>query len=271
MTPAGDSPPILLRIRYDGAAFRGWQIQPEARTVQGEIEAALARIFGVPVRIHGAGRTDSGVHALGQTAHFFPPRPMPPEKIRAALNGILADDVRVLRAERKPPGFHARLSAAGKVYEYRIRVARIPDPLLRNYVAHVVPPFDDEAVRDALGRFVGRHDFRGFSVNPNRPVPDTVRTIRRAEMTRRGRLRRITFEGDGFLYRMVRSMVGTLLEVGRGRRSPEIVDRILESGDRGRAGETAPPQGLYMVRVIYPGVQRRRRAGAPLDRRRRFR
>lgn len=251
MTEPKGRRPVLLTLRYDGARFHGWQIQPDQRTVQGDLEAALQQIFQIPVRVHGAGRTDAGVHALAQTAHFTPPRPLGTEKLRAALNGCLAPDVRVTAARRCPSGFHARHSATGKVYAYRLRVCRIPDPFERARAWQFPPPFDDDAVRDALRRFVGRHDFAGFAVNPGRPVPDTVRTIRSATLRRSGSLRTLTFEGDGFLYRMVRSVVGTLVEIGRGRRSAGDIDRILVSADRCEAGETAPPPGLYLVRVLY--------------------
>lgn len=235
-------------VGYDGTDFRGWQRQPDARTVQGELEAAVGRITGKKVVVHGAGRTDAGVHALAQVASFRGAFKLSDEVLLRALNAVLTEDVRVFALEEAPPGFHARRSARSKVYRYRIATARQPNPLDRRYVLHWPYPLKVGAMRRAARLFVRTADFSAFSSNRDRTP---IRTVTRSELRRSGDEIVFTIEARGFLRYMVRTIVGTLLEVGRGRLRPEEVEDIFRRGDRSLAGATAAARGLTLVRVDY--------------------
>ena len=273
---------IKLILEYDGTEFHGWQAQPRqagappARTVQGELERALRELTGLAVPVAGASRTDAGVHALGQVASFdlADPVRVPTARLAEALNGRLPADVSILEAAEAPPDFHARFSARGKEYCYSILEKRTREPLWRRTHWQVRWPLDTRAMQQAAGALVGEHDFAAFAAELAareglRPEPaqrgsSTVRQVRRIEVAaappaRLGRAEpakdareiRIHVEGSGFLYKMVRAIAGSLVEVGRGARPPEWLREVLASRDRRRAGPTAPPQGLCLVHVIY--------------------
>ena len=212
--------------------------------------AALAGVVGHPVRLTGAGRTDAGVHALGQAASVQLPHGLTPGQVMDHLNRYLPEDIAVTAVEEAPPRFHARLSAAGKVYRYQLRLGPVPDVFRRKYQYRVEEPLDLTAMERAAALLTGTHDFRSFCAN-RRFKKSTVRTVRSIEFDRRGADLSLTFRGDGFLYHMVRIMAGTLLEIGQGKFPPGEITAILRSEDRERAGKTAPACGLYLERVFY--------------------
>ncbi|MCC6783187.1 MAG: tRNA pseudouridine(38-40) synthase TruA [Planctomycetes bacterium] len=243
----------LITIAYDGAAFAGWQRQEGFDTVQERLEEALLAILGEPVTVHGAGRTDAGVHALRQTAHVRIDKDLPPESLLRAINGNLPPQVRVVAARRVPVAFHARFSAIGKRYVYRAVVARIAPVFDRGRRHWVRRPCDVGRMRAAARHLLGEHDFAAFATNPGyERKRGTVRRIDHLHVMRRGDGFDIAVQGNGFLYNMVRAIAGTLIEVGVGKRSPDDVAAILASCDRRRAGENAPAEGLYLLRVLYP-------------------
>jgi len=251
---------LKLTLSYDGTRLVGWQRQAEGESVQGVLEAALARFEGGPVTVHGAGRTDAGVHALGQVASVEVTFAHDGATLARALNAQLPEDVRVLGVEEASPGFHARFSARSKTYRYCIRNGPVATPFERAFVWHVPHPLDVAAMQDAASRLLGRHDFSTFR-SIGTEVPDAVRTLGVSAVTTTpgavsslgdaGPLLTYDVSGDGFLRHMVRAIVGTLVEVGRGWREPAQMDALLEARDRARAGVTAPPQGLFLVRVDY--------------------
>lgn len=240
-----------LTIQYDGTRYDGWQKQGNtANTIQARLETVLARLAGQPVEVHGAGRTDAGVHALGQVVSVKLPGDRPPEEILTYLNQYLPEDIAVTAAERADDRFHARLSARGKVYRYHLRVGAVPDVFRRKYQYRVDGPLDVPAMERAAALLTGTHDFRSFCSN-KRYKKSTVRTIYAIEIKQQGSDLTMTFRGGGFLYNMVRILTGTLLEVGRGEREAETMPAILAARDRAAAGRTAPAQGLTLVEVIY--------------------
>ena len=243
---------LKLTLAYDGTTLVGWQRQTEGESVQGLLEEVLARLEGAPVAVQGAGRTDAGVHARGQVASVrVTCRHDAPTLVRA-LNAQLPGHVRVLTVEEVADGFHARFSATGKRYDYQIRNAPVVLPFERSYAWHVPDPLDVEAMRVAAAQLVGTHDFAAFR-STGTDVVDTVRTITQSEVVRRDSNGLITYEvmGTGFLRHMVRAIVGTLVEIGRGQRAAGSSPALLAGRDRGRAGATAPPHGLFLVGVVY--------------------
>ena len=244
---------LKLTIAYDGTEYAGWQRQANGVSVQGLLEDALAAIEGSPVTLHGAGRTDAGVHALGQVASVRLTAAIAAARLPRALNAVLPTDVRVLSAEEMSPEFHARFSATGKAYEYRIVNAPFVSPFVRRYVWHVPHRLDFGAIDAATAMLQGRHDFAAFqSAGSVKPTSD--RTITAIEWTPGSGAdvaRVLRISGDGFLRHMVRNIAGTLIEFGRGRWPPAEMAAILASRDRRRAGVTAPPQGLFLVAVMY--------------------
>jgi tRNA pseudouridine38-40 synthase len=236
---------------YDGGDFSGWQSQPGGKAVQDVIERRLPAIFGRAVRIHGSGRTDAGVHALGQVFHFDAAWPHGAAKLLAALRSGLPPAIQVRSARIVPAGFHARFSARGKVYFYQLHQGGPADPFLHPFCWSIRQSLDLAAMRAAARRLTGRHDFRAFSAFNGVERENTTRHLRRLEITGRGARLRITAEADGFLYRMVRSLVGALVAVGQGRLSPARVETILRSAHRTHEVQTAPPQGLFLARVLY--------------------
>ncbi len=245
-----------LTLQYDGTDFCGWQTQATGRTVQGELLRVLSLLDGRAVVVHGAGRTDAGVHAEAQVASVELAREFAPEKLRAAINGNLAPDVRVSAVELVLADFHARFSARGKTYRYRVFNASFLSPFLARYAHHVTRPLDLARMQACARLFVGIHDWTAFSAAQT-DVQTRVRTVTQLEVSEhwsaggRGRIIEFTLSADGFLRYMVRSIVGTLLEVGRGERGEEPIMRALADGDRALAGATAPAKGLTLIEVFY--------------------
>jgi len=235
---------------YDGTAFAGWQSQTGGDAIQDVIEKRLARILGAPVRIQSSGRTDAGVHALGQVFHFDAAWRHGPEKLVAALRAGLPSAIQIKSARAVSPEFHARFSAKGKIYTYHVCLGEA-DPFTRPFCWSFFHPLDFAAMERAAAMLRGMHDFQAFCAFNRVKRENTVRHLRRLEIVRRGRRVRITAEADGFLYKMVRSIVGALVAVGEGKLTPERVQAILESRHRTSAVTTAPAQGLFLTKVIY--------------------
>jgi tRNA pseudouridine38-40 synthase len=241
-----------LVLAYDGSEFYGWQVQPDRVTVQGELRDALARITGEFVLPQGAGRTDAGVHALGQVASVALVAPIPEANLLRALNRTLPASVRVLSATRVEPDFHARHSARGKTYEYRIDRREICPPWQARYVYAYPAPLNLEAMKRAAAEVVGEHDFASFAAGETDLVPrGTVRTITSSEWSEVDNLLLYRVHGDGFLHHMVRNLVGTFLEVGRGNLGASEMRDVLAARSRAAAGPTAPARGLFLVEVRY--------------------
>ena len=240
-----------MTVAYDGGAYAGWQIQPHHRSIQGELERALQTLTGQTVRVHGSGRTDTGVHARGQVAHFELRGDFPCDKLRRGLNALLDPDIRVLTLSKTRPDFHARYDAREKTYRYFIWSGDVLPPDVRHTHTHARRALDAPAMRAAAARLVGRHDFAAFSANPNREIEGTVRDLRELSVRRSGREIVIVARADGFLYRMARSLAGFLLRVGAGELPPESATEILESKVRTARVPTAPPQGLFLWKVRY--------------------
>lgn len=244
---------VRLIIEYDGTDYVGWQRQPNGISVQQVVEEALARVSGQRHSLVSSGRTDAGVHARGMAAHFVPPQPLPMAAYREGVNRFLPSDVAIREACLMPAGFHARYSATGKWYRYSIHRSPVRSPLVDRYSWHVRGELDLQRMRQAAGRFEGRHDFAAFRAS-GCAARTTVRDIYAVTVQEAGDLLHIDVRGSGFLRNMIRIMVGTLAEVGRGVRPPEDVDAMLADGSRSGAGVTAPPQGLCLMEVFYgPG------------------
>jgi tRNA pseudouridine38-40 synthase len=247
-------PPFRVTLAYDGTDFLGWQLQRpgEGRTVQGVLEEALGRLAGgVRVAVVGAGRTDAGVHALGQVASFELPRELPAGELQRALNGLLPEDVRVLEVAPALPGFHARKTAVSKVYRYELDCGGVPLPQRRRTAASIPWPLDPGAVHAAAALYVGRHDFASLA-STGGSAKTTVRTVVRSEAVFAGATLVYEAEADGFLRKMVRSMVGGLIAAGRGALRTEDLARALAARDRRAWPAPAPACGLTLVRVGYP-------------------
>ena len=242
---------IRLLLEYDGAAYHGWQRQKNARTIQEAVEAALGRLTGEEARLVASGRTDAGVHALGQVANFRTASRIPLKAFQVGLNSLLPRDIAVLHAAEVPPQFHARFSAVSKAYEYRILCRPARSPLELRYCWHLATPLDLEAMAKAAAALAGEHDFAAFQ-NRGSDVEHTVRRVLDAAWLAGdgGRLR-FVISANGFLRGMARSLVGTMVEIGRGKRPPEDLAGLLASRDRAAAGATAPAAGLFLVRVVY--------------------
>jgi tRNA pseudouridine38-40 synthase len=245
---------LKLTIAYDGAAYAGWQAQKTGLGVQQRVEEAVARIFPKAGRLHSSSRTDTGVHALGMAAHLEIPDDqfkMPPAKAALALNAHLPRDIRIMSAARARADFDARFSAKGKQYRYFVWTGPAMNPLLRHVAWHVSPALDVPAMRRAAKFFPGRHDFKSLAGTRSYQMSSTVRTLTRCDLKRHGPLLTFLIEGDGFLYKMCRGLVGTLVQVGQGKIAPEAIERILDKKDRRAAGMTAPAHGLVLWKVFY--------------------
>jgi len=250
---------IKLTIQYDGALFSGFELQPHKKTVRGEIEKALSKLFKTPIKIISASRTDSGVHALGLVVGFKLAHPIPTRKIVAALNSCLPEGVRAIEAQEKRQKFHARYDTKGKEYEYLIYNGQILPPFARNFVWQVKPKLDLASMKKAAKFLVGKHDFSSFCAARS-DDKDRVRTLYKISLSKHkirvwdgNQVEVISCKvaGNGFLYKMVRNIVGTLVDVGLKKIKAAEVEKILEACDRRSAGRTAPPQGLCLVKVNY--------------------
>ena len=241
---------IKLVIEYDGTHYAGWQRQLNALSVQEVLERAFEAASGELVRIHGAGRTDAGVHALAQVAHMDTQSTIPPDKICFAMNMHLPPDIRVKSSEKAHDDFHARFDAKGKHYRYTIHNAAQAPAIMRHTAAHVRGALNVTAMREAAAYVLGTHDFAAFCASGSE-VTDTVRTVNSLIITEEEPFIRIDIKGTGFLYHMVRIIAGTLIEIGQGKRTPASMQSIIASKDREKAGVTAPAKGLTMVSVTY--------------------
>ena len=241
---------IHLIVEYDGTDYAGWQRQSNAMTVQEKLEDAVKKLTGETVCVHGASRTDAGVHALGQSAHFDTQSRIPADKFSFALNTILPPDIRVSRSEEVGDAFHSRFSGKGKRYRYLFYAAPHAGALNRRTHAHVIYPLDMDRMRAEAQSLVGTHDFAAFAASGS-VVKDTVRTVYRADIERDGAEIRLIVEGNGFLYNMVRIIAGTLIGVGSGKLAPGAFERAIESGNRLDLGITAPAHGLTLMEVFY--------------------
>jgi tRNA pseudouridine38-40 synthase len=248
---------IKLTIAYDGKDFHGWQIQAGKPTIQGEIVGTLRRLTQENIAIHGAGRTDAGVHAFGQVASFRTQTALSTGDLQRALNALLPPTIRIVAVEETGPDFNARWSASAKTYNYRLYRGKVVPPAIWRYVLHYPFPLDEDRMRDAAARLVGAHDFASFAASTGSEDDkerSTVREIYSTELARSADNEELVFtvRGRSFLRYMVRKMVGTLLDVGRGRLVPEDIDRLYELKDRSKSGPTVPAQGLCMVSVEHP-------------------
>jgi len=244
-------PRIKLTLEYDGTHYVGWQIQDNGPTVQGRVQRALAELLGEPITVTGAGRTDSGVHALGQVAHFDSPRALPLKAYWMGLNGLLPEDIAVVAAEEVAPGFDARRWAKGKRYRYRIGNRRARSPMRRNTHWEIFQPLDLEQMRKAAEALVGEHDFQSFRA-ADCQAKHAVRKLTKVDVSgTAGDELVVDVAGTAFLKHMVRNIVGSLADVGRGKRPFTWLGELLEQRDRTLAGITAPPQGLTLVEVLY--------------------
>ncbi len=246
---------LKLNLAYDGSEFFGWAVQPDKPTVQGTLVATLNRITGERVRLYASGRTDAGVHALGQVAHFKTRSRIPAENFQRALNALLPPSIRVLAVQEVALDFHARWQARGKTYRYRILRVQVCPPFLWRYVYHYPYPLDEDAMLRAAPLFEGEHDFTTFGTwDPEDRDKSKTRTVFESRLERCPDQQELayTVRGRAFLRYMVRKLVGTLLDVGKGRLAPEDIPRLFAARDRSLAGPTVPPEGLYLVSVEYP-------------------
>jgi tRNA pseudouridine38-40 synthase len=252
-----------ITIAYDGTDYGGWQVQPNAISIQDLIERALSLILRIPISIVGSGRTDAGVHAWGQTAHFVTNRWIDQNNLKnrginisktiASLNRLLPNDIRILEMIEVPLNFHARYTAISKTYHYRLHLDTIPDPFKISYAYHVPHPVDLSLLTDATSPFIGTHDFTSFANGANRgsAAKNGVRTIKRLDVVQESGGVRLEFEGNGFLYKMVRNIVGTLLDICARKINKEQIPLIFSAKDRRLAGRSAPPHGLSLIQVNY--------------------
>jgi tRNA pseudouridine38-40 synthase len=248
---------IKLTIAYDGTDFHGWQMQTGKPTIQGEIVSVLRRLTQETISLHATGRTDAGVHALGQVASFRTESHLSPQEFQRALNAILPPTIRIVAAEETGRDFNARWSARGKIYRYRLYRGKVVPPMLWRYVLHYPFPLDEDKMRAAAARFVGSHDYASFAASTGSEDNDeersTIREIYSADLARTLDNEELIFtvRGRSFLRYMVRKMVGCLMEVGRGRLQPEDIDKLFALRDRSKSGPTVPPHGLCMVSVEH--------------------
>lgn len=241
---------IKLTVEYDGTHYHGWQFQPKGETIQSVLERAASTFLGKPTRVTGSGRTDAGVHALGQVVNFFSDKDFDPYRIQRALNALTPDDITIKEVEIVADCFDARRDGRGRVYEYRILNRSTPSPFYRNRAWHLHDQLDLQAMRGAIRCLEGEHDFSSFRA-AGCDAAHPVRTVYRVSLDQRDELLVFTIEATAFLRHMVRNILGTLIEVGRGQRTPKSFAELLEARDRTKAGATAPPCGLFLVEVKY--------------------
>jgi len=246
-----------LTIAYDGTDYHGWQAQSNKPTIQGQIIGVLERLTQERIALHGAGRTDAGVHALGQVGSFRTQSALSAPEFQRALNALLPHEIRIVGCDEVGPTFNARWSARGKTYRYRLYRGKVVPPFIHRYVLHYPFPLDEDRMRDAAARFVGTHDFTSFAASTGSEEDDRERSTEReifsTDLSRSPDNEELVFtvKGRSFLRYMVRKMMGTLLDVGRGKLAPEDIDRLYALKDRSKSGPTVPPQGLVMVEVIH--------------------
>lgn len=246
-----------LTIAYDGTDYHGWQAQSNKPTIQGEIVSVLDRLTQERIALHGAGRTDAGVHALGQVGSFRTQSALSAAEFQRALNALLPHEIRIVGSEEVGPTFNARWSAKGKTYRYRLYRGRVVPPFIHRYVLHYPFPLDEDRMHDAAARFDGVHDFTSFAASTGSEDDDRERSTEReifsTELARSADNEELIFtvKGRSFLRYMVRKMMGTLLDVGRGKLAPDDIDHLYELKDRSKSGPTVPPQGLVMVEVFH--------------------
>ncbi len=244
-------PKYKLTIAYEGTAYGGWQVQTNTISIQSLIEKALTTALRSPISIVGAGRTDAGVHALGQIAHFSTDETFDPFRLQGSLNGLLPRDIRIVQIEETASDFHARFSAISKEYHYHLHLNKVQDPFKRHFALHVPTPLNLGWLQSAAHYFVGKHDFSAFA-NESSEYKNPVRTVTRLDISSEPGGIRLEFEGDGFLYKMVRNITGTLLDVAQGKIDPRAIGELLASKDRRKSSAAAPPHGLFLVKVKYP-------------------
>lgn len=243
-------------LQYDGSNFSGFQRQPRGRTIQGETERALKKMHkGESVHIHASGRTDKGVHAIGQTIHFQTPYQLAPRNWKRALNTLLPDDLYIMEVEQVPQTFHSRYDALEKVYRYKVYLSKEYDVFRQHYAYHFPYPLDMEKVHQACTYLQGRHDFTTFSSAKDTSKGSKFRTLSEVSCRVEGEELIFTFRGDGYLYHMVRIMVGTLLNIGQGKGEAKDIPNLFAARDRRLAGETAPAHGLYLWEVTYKMIE----------------
>lgn len=244
---------VRMRVAYDGTRYCGWQVQPNGESIQSILQGILTPILREEIEVVGSGRTDAGVHALGQVAHFRCSTPVELHRLHHSLNKLLPSDIRIFEMVETDSDFHARFGAKSKCYHYHLWLDPVQLPFRRNYSYHIRSQFDLEAVREAARYLVGEHDFTSFANEPGAGSVsrDPVRHLMRLDIVEEEGGVRLEFEGNGFLYKMVRNIVGTLCEVGRGKRTPEDIVRILSARDRRVAGQAAPAHGLFLAHVTY--------------------
>lgn len=240
-------------LAYDGTQYGGWQVQTNTTSIQTLVEAALSTALRSPKTVVASGRTDAGVHALGQVAHFEHDQTIDLHRLLASMNGLLADDIRVLHLDPAADDFHARYSAKSKIYHYHLHLDRTLDPFKRLYSTHVLHPIDLSLLEKAASAFVGTHDFTSFAneADSGSAAKNPIRTIKRLDILHEPGGIRLEFEADGFLYKMVRNITGTLLDITAGKIRFEALPEIFAAKDRRLSGKAAPPQGLFLVKVQY--------------------
>jgi tRNA pseudouridine38-40 synthase len=240
-----------ISVSYDGTAYYGWQVQPKDVSIQSSLEGVLRQLSGETVKVHGSGRTDQGVHARRQVAHFDLEKSFTAKKLRTAMNALLPVDIRVHLAEKVDSEFHARWHTTSKQYRYLIWNSSDVPPFLRLYRSHVRTSLDVDAMSEAAAHLLGEHDFTAFTANSNDVVDNPVRKLTRLDVTKKGSEIVIIAEGNGFLYKMVRSLAGFLIKVGKGVAPPAEAAEVLASGKRTEHVQTAPPEGLFLWKVNY--------------------
>lgn len=243
-----------LTLAYDGTRYCGWQVQPNGISIQQLIQKSLETILKQPIAPHGAGRTDAGVHALNQVIHFTCDRQIDTRRCLRSINGLLPPDIRAKSLKAVPHTFHARYSAIGKVYHYVLHIGEIQDPFQHLYHWHLFEKVDVSLMKQAASLFIGTHDFVAFANEAHRGTAshDSIRTMKRLDIIEEGETLRLEFEADGFLYKMVRNIVGTLVEIAMAKRDIADIAAIFEKKDRRLAGRAAPSHGLFLVKVKYP-------------------